>query len=116
MTGLDEKGWEIPDQTPVAIPVRIQRYERDHIREIIRQELSRQAEDDGFETWEDADDFDVGDDFDPYSPYEEEFDPSTGASLWDNQSPSADAPPDPPPPPPGGEGGPAPVDLKSEEK
>lgn len=95
MSMLDEKGYEIPDQTPVAVPVRMQRYERDHIREIIRQEMSRQAEDQGFETWEESDDFDVGDDFDPISPYEEQFDPDTGESSWNRnvEPPAGDVEP-----------------------
>lgn len=82
MSNLDHRGFEIPDPTPVSIPAHMRHIERDHIRDIIRQELSRHAENVGFESWEDADDFDVGDDYDPSSPYEEEFDPQTGESLW----------------------------------
>ncbi|AXH77126.1 MAG: hypothetical protein [Microviridae sp.] len=100
MSQLNEKGWEVPDQTPVAIPAYIQKYDqRDSIKEMIRQALSQEAEHAGFETFEEADDFDVGDDFDPSSPYEEQFDPDTGASLWsapyeaDEPPASGDTPP-----------------------
>lgn len=84
MNRLNEKGWEIPDQTPVAIPAYIKhRDQRDSIREMIRAELSREMAEIGLETFAEADDFDVGDDFDPTSPYEEQFDPESGQSLWD---------------------------------
>ncbi|AXH74307.1 MAG: hypothetical protein [Microviridae sp.] len=87
MSKLDSKGWEIPDQTPVAIPAHIKFYDtRDSIRDMIRAELSREARENGFETWEESDDFDVGDDYDPTSPYEEQFDPQ-GYSLWDPNRP-----------------------------
>lgn len=83
MSKLNEQGWEVPDQTPVAVPAYIKKWDqRDSIREMIREQLSREMQDAGFESWEDADDFDVGDDYDPNSPYEEQFDPETGESLW----------------------------------
>lgn len=50
--------------------------ERDRIQGIIRGErLKEEMRNAGKETFEEADDFDVGDDFDPTSPYEEIFDP-----------------------------------------
>lgn len=83
MSKLDMYGSEVPDQTPVAIPAYIKKWDqRDSIREMIREALSREAEEAGYESFEEADDFDVGDDYDPSSPYEEEFDPQ-GNSLWD---------------------------------
>lgn len=69
---------EVLDPTPVAIPVRLQRQSEynDLIRQMIRsEELKRDAERAGAETFEEANDFDVGDDDDPVSPYEEDFDP-----------------------------------------
>ncbi len=42
--------------------------------------MSQLAQERGEETLEEADDFDVGDDFDPTSPWEEQFSPS-GESL-----------------------------------
>lgn len=68
----------VPDPVPVAPPVG---YERppsmiDTVRNMIRSEqLRREVEAAGFETFQEADDFDVGDDYDPSSPYEETFDP-----------------------------------------
>lgn len=80
---LTKEGDEIPDPTPLAIPAHVKFIERDHIRDIIRQELSRHAQQEDFETWEESDDFDCDDDYDPTSPYEEQFDPDSGRSLWD---------------------------------
>lgn len=69
---FDQAGREIPDQTPVDIPVGFERPEslHDQIKRLIRTELSAQADAAGLETFEEADDFDVGDDDDPRSPHE----------------------------------------------
>lgn len=84
----NEHGHEIPDATPVAVPIRFtQPSHFSQIREMIRRELSIQAQSQGFETFEEANDFAVGDDFDPNSPYEEQFDPETGVSNFDYQPP-----------------------------
>lgn len=75
---LDEHGREMPDPTPIAPPVGYNRQPSlaEQIRAMVRSERLRQeAEAQGFETFEEADDFDVGDDLDPSSPYEEVFDP-----------------------------------------
>lgn len=80
----NEKGYEVPDPTPMAPPVgyRAQPSLRDQIREMVRSEkLALEAEAAGFETFDEADDFDVGDDFDPTSPYEEVFDPTPAKEL-----------------------------------
>lgn len=68
----DEQGRELPDPTPVEIPVGFSRPEslQDQIKRLIRTELSMDAQAGGFESFEEADDFDVGDDFDPSSPHE----------------------------------------------
>lgn len=61
------------DDTPVAIPVRFTRQQTltEQIRNLIRSEAIRaEALEAGFESFEDADDFDVGDDYDPRSPHE----------------------------------------------
>lgn len=65
---------EVLDNTPVAIPVKYTRmsHHNETIRQMIRAELSARAENLGFESFEDADDFDVEDN-DPTSPYEQEF-------------------------------------------
>jgi len=75
---LDKHGHEIPDPTPMAPPVGFMERPSmvDIIRNMVRSEALRQAaEQSGSETFEDADDFEVGDDYDPSSPYEDQFDP-----------------------------------------
>lgn len=70
------KGEEILDRTPMALPAGFKRPEslQDQIRRLIRSEKLQQAlHDAGYETEEEANDFDVGDDFDPSTPYEEQF-------------------------------------------
>lgn len=71
MAKLDEKGHEILDPTPVAKPVRALRRPStlDEIRHYIGI-VNREAEEQGQESFEEADDFEVGDDYDPTSPWE----------------------------------------------
>lgn len=74
----DAEGREILDTTPIAPPVGFTKEPSmfDYVREMVRSERLRQeAEAQGFESFEDADDFDVGDDVDPTTPYENDFDP-----------------------------------------
>lgn len=68
---------ELPDPTPMAPPVGFTRRPPLHlqIREMVQRELSLAAAHHGYESAEEADDFDVGDDFDPESPYEHNFEP-----------------------------------------
>ena len=83
MAKLDEKGHEVLDQTPLAIPVGFGPPETlaEQIRRILRTEQFRASiEAEGHESFEEADDFDVGDDFDPKSPYEEDFEPAVSAT------------------------------------
>lgn len=78
---LNDRGagaYEVPDPRPIAPPVGYQRQVPLHeqIRAMVRSERLRQeVEAAGFETVEEADDFDVGDDFEPSAPYEIDFDP-----------------------------------------
>lgn len=60
----NENGHEVPDPTPVAMPAGFQRPPsiRDLLRAMVSTELSRQAEAEGYESFEEADDFNVGDD------------------------------------------------------
>lgn len=77
MARIDEQGREILDNTPVAMPAGFERPEsiHDKIKRMIRSErLAQEAQQAGFETPEEADDFDIGDDYDPRSPYELDFD------------------------------------------
>lgn len=72
---LTPGGAEVPDPVPMAPPVGYVKQPSmfEHMREMIRRELSQAAAESGVESFEDADDFEVGDDYDPRSPYEEEF-------------------------------------------
>ena len=75
---FDEEGREIMDPTPIAPPIGYKKSPSiaEQIRNMVRSERLRQeVEQQGFETFDEADDFDVGDDFDPKSPYEEVFEP-----------------------------------------
>lgn len=68
----DEKGHEIVDSTPLAIPIHWQRplTIQDMVRRFVQTEVSRVAEAEGHETFEEADDFDTGEDEDIRSPYQ----------------------------------------------
>lgn len=76
-----DRAWpgEVVDPTPVAPPVGYKKQPTiwEQQRALIRSELSRQAEAQGFESFEESDDFEVGDDYDPKTPYEADFEPST---------------------------------------
>jgi len=76
-TYLTEDGREKPDPTPLAPPIGYvkQPHLWEQMREMVRHQLSEAAVDSGRESFEEADDFDVGDDYDPTSPYEEVFEP-----------------------------------------
>lgn len=79
MSGYNERGEEIPDSRPMALPVGFKRPLPlgQRIRALVQQELlNRELGDKGIETFEEADDFDVPDDpADPCTPFEENFDP-----------------------------------------
>lgn len=82
----DKNGNELMDSTPVASTLRVRpQSEYQRLRALIAQELSQAAQNNGHESFEEANDFDVGDDFDPTTPYEEQFDPDTGLSQWEFQ-------------------------------
>lgn len=69
---LNENGHEVPDPRPMARPLHISAPETlaQQIQRMVRSELSRRAEAQGFETFEEAEDFDVGDEPELASPYE----------------------------------------------
>lgn len=98
---LDDHGREKPNPTPVAPPVgyKKQKSMMEIIREQIRQ-ASLEARDMGAETEEEANDFDVGEDFDPESPYEHDFepDPALEHMLALQSAPPQPAPASPAPP------------------
>lgn len=75
-------GREYPDPTPVAPPIGFVRQPTlaETMRQMVRSEaLKRAARESGMETFEEADDFEIGDDYDPKSPYEEVFEPQINA-------------------------------------
>lgn len=77
---LTKDGREKPDPTPIAPPIGYIKQPTmvENIRAMVRREMSDAAAAQGMETFEEADDFEVGDDYDPRSPYEELFDPPAG--------------------------------------
>lgn len=120
----DELGRYHPDPTPIAPPVGYVRSPSiaEQIRTMVRSEqLRHHADQAGMDTFEEADDFNIGDDYDPRSPWEEQFEGEFSVPLT-AQEPVARDPDDrnPPMPPavpqtaPGAPGGgpgavPAPV-------
>lgn len=61
---VDESGAEVLDPTPVELPIGYKHPKtlEERIQEAIRQELSQVASKEGYETFQEANDFDVGDD------------------------------------------------------
>jgi hypothetical protein len=117
MAKLNEKGHEVLDDTPVAIPVRFQRPENltDQIRRVIRQEMSRVADFAGMETFEEADDFNVPDDeYDPRSPHELSLDQELEGYGGNEDGAAGRTGPDKQEP--GGSGGSIPEDREAGEK
>lgn len=89
----NERGEEIPDPTKPEIPLGFKKPESlaDQVARLVRSEkMKEEARRHGRETFEEADDFDVGDDYDPRSPYEEIFDPT---AVSDQKKPAAPAAP-----------------------
>lgn len=70
-------GKEFPNPVPMESPIGFVPMKPLHeqIREMVLREIGSQAEINGMETPEEADDFEVGDDFDPSSPWELDFEP-----------------------------------------
>lgn len=69
---LDDLGAEVMDETPMSVPLRGRSHafnQAELIRTLVTTEFSRLAGNSGHETFEEADDFDVGD-YDHRSPYE----------------------------------------------
>lgn len=79
VSGQNEKGQEVPDPVPVAPPVGYRRPPtlQENIQRMIRSEMLQQAAAaEGFDTFEEAEDFDIEDDpVDAQTPYEAVFNP-----------------------------------------
>lgn len=71
-------GKEFPNPIPLEPPIGFVPMKPLHeqIRDAVVREMSARAEAEGFESAEEADDFDVGDDFEPHSPWENDFEPT----------------------------------------
>lgn len=96
---LNERGQLIPDPVPVAPPVSVMRKPSlvEQVQALVRSErLRAEAAAGGYETFAEADDFDVDDDYDPSSPWENDFDPSVAELLQRQAEDEAAAPPDEP--------------------
>lgn len=105
---LTPDGFEVPDPKPVEMPTRLKlpQSRADQIRAFVRQEMSEQMHAQGFESFEEADDFDLPEGEDWASPYEVDFDPPPAGLSQADPSPMAE--PSSPAVPPGGnsQGGP----------
>lgn len=76
---MNDEGQEVPNPNPIVIHLAgttVNDYDR--VREIIRRELSMQMAEEGFETEEEANDFDVEDDMFPVG--QAEYDEGTEAA------------------------------------
>lgn len=78
----NEKGEELMDPTPIAIPAGYRR------PPTLQEQMARYmaganllAQQQGSESFEEADDFDIGDDYDPYSPHELAYDQELGKEM-----------------------------------
>lgn len=80
ISDLDEAGAEVLDTTPMAPPIGFKPGSKtmmEIVREmVISEKLAQDARSAGYETFEEAEDFDVDDDYDPHTPYENDFDPT----------------------------------------
>lgn len=72
----NEKGEEMMDPTPVALPIAFKRPESvgQMMQRLIKNHYSKVAAAEGLDSFDDADDFDIGDDVEPKSPYESDLD------------------------------------------
>src|ERR1700741_3704528 len=75
---LDKAGRELPDPRPIRPPIGFIKQPPLHelIRQMVRSEvLAREAGEQDLGSFEEEDDFDVDDEYDPTSPWEENFEP-----------------------------------------
>lgn len=74
---IDELGREVPDPRPMAPPVGYKKQPSifELVREATAREVALYAANREPESFEEADDFEIDDDYDPHSPWENDFDP-----------------------------------------
>lgn len=108
---LDENGHETPNPKPHDLDVGLRPPSlQEQIQRLVRNELSNQVQNQGAETFDEANDFDVPEDDDPISPYvihdmvEEEPIPPANPAEGGPQEPESpvpgSTPPEGTPPPP----------------
>lgn len=88
LSTYNDKNEEIPDARPVALHVKFERPIPlgERMQALIRSELlARDAEAQGLETFDEADDFVVGEDELPGTPYEDDFDPGNPGVIARHQ-------------------------------
>lgn len=80
---LDDSGHEVPDKTPLELPVGFKQQETvaQMVARLVRRDVSLYAAQHGAETFDEADDFEIDDDPEPFSPFETDFDPTLGREL-----------------------------------
>lgn len=80
---VPETHMEHPDPEPVSLPLNARRPDRlqDQIMRLVKQSIDEYAAATGQETFDESEDFDVDDELDPKSPYEEFEDPVTGRMV-----------------------------------
>jgi len=91
---------EHPDPTPRTLTVKFQRplTLEQTVRALLRGEVSRAAANNGVETFQQANDFDVDDDPDMISPHEDIWKEEEARFIEERLKPKAPAPPIPPAP------------------
>jgi hypothetical protein len=87
----DEQGREIPDQTPLEAPFAVRKPEsiEDMIRRFVRTEASRIAEKEGYESFEEADDFSEDPDDEVEDPYSQYYVHETEMAPLDSETPES---------------------------
>lgn len=83
-TAQDADGHELPDPRPLVMPSGFRRPETlaEQVQRLVRTHISRQAQEQGEESFEEAEDFDIDDDqAEPNTPYEATFDPVLGREV-----------------------------------
>lgn len=103
-SAIGADGKEYPDSTPMELPVGMKQGPTlaDMIKRMVQHQLlAVAAEQEGFDTFEEAEDFDLEDDpLDPQTPYEAVFDPPKPPPGGRGAPPVSGAPSSAPPPPP----------------
>jgi len=99
---IDDLGREIPDPRPMQPPVGYKKQPSmfEMIREATKREVALYAANREPESFEESDDFDIDDDVDPSSPWENDFDPpwsEVRQAIEQNRRKASESPPEPKP-------------------